>query len=123
MGLRCGPLRANLVFACGLGKFKLIFELELIHASRSSLSRLPSGTHKPNAQKPSTYISPKVALSRKNTWRGLTYPLASHNPQLGSAHGGVHGGASGSGIYGHGVSTHGQKRKLTPHEQNKKTRG
>jgi hypothetical protein len=64
-----------------------------------------------------TYFSPKAALSRKNTWRGLNKPLGSPNPLSGSAHGGKHGGASGSGTSSHGVSAHGQKRKLPSHEQ------
>ena len=67
-----------------------------------------------------TYVSSKAALSRKNTWRGLNKPLGSPNPLSGSAHGGTHGGASGSGTSSHGLSTHGKKRKLPPHEQNKK---
>jgi hypothetical protein len=69
-----------------------------------------------------TYVSPKAALSRRNTWRGLNKPLGSPNPLSVSAHGGTHGGASGSGTSIHGtfLSAHGQKRKLPPHEQKKK---
>ena len=40
LGLRSGPLRANLMSAYGLGKFKSLSELQ-VHASRSTLSRLP----------------------------------------------------------------------------------
>ena len=58
----------------------------------------------------------KGALSRKITWRGLNNPLGSPYPLFASAH----GGASGSGTSSHGLSAHGQKRKLPPHEQNKK---
>jgi hypothetical protein len=113
IGLRSGPLRADLMSAYGLGKFKSLSELQL-HASRSTLSRLPTGTQKPETQKPMTYS--KGALSRKSTWRGLNKPLGSPNPLSHSAH----GGASGSGTSSHGLSAHGQKRKLPPHEQKKK---
>ncbi len=107
------------MYAYGLGKFKTLSELQL-HASRSSLSRFPSGTQKHDAQKHTTYVSSKAALSRKNTWRGLTKFFGSPNPLSGSAHGGTNGGALGSGTLSHGLSTHGQKRKLPPHEQKKK---
>ena len=104
--------------AYGMGKFKSLSELEL-HASRSSLSRLPSRTQKHDAQKHMTYVSPKAALSRKNTWIGMHKPLGSPNPLSVSAHGGTHDGASGDGTSSHGLSAHGQKRKLPPHEQKK----
>ena len=57
LGLRSGPLRVDMIFAYELGKFKSLYELHL-HASRSSLSRLPSGTHKPDVRKPSTHVHP-----------------------------------------------------------------
>jgi len=107
------------MFAYGLGKLKSLSELQL-HASRSSLSRLPSGTQKHDAHNHMTYVSPKATLSRKIKWRGLNKPLGSPNPLSVGTHGGTHGGASVSGISIHGLSTHGQKRKLPPHEQNKK---
>ncbi len=53
LGLRSGPLRADLMFAYGLGKFRSLSELQL-HASRSTLSRLPTGTQKPETRKPMT---------------------------------------------------------------------
>ena len=59
----------------------------------------------------------KGALSRKNTWRGLNKPLGSPNLLSASAR----GGASGSSTSSHGLSSHGQKRKLPPHEQKKKS--
>jgi len=109
------------MFAYGLGKFKSLFELKS-HASRSSLSRLPSGTKKPEVQKPMTYS--KGALFRKNTWRELNKPLGNPNPLSvsthGCAHGGAHGAASGNGTSSHGLSAHGQKRKLPLHEKKKK---
>ena len=114
LGLRSGPLRADLMSAYGLGKFKSLSELQL-HASRSTLSRLPAVTQKPEAQK-STTFHPRDAASRKSIWRGLNKPLGSPNPLSLSAS----GGASGSGTSGHGLSSHGQKRKLPPYEQKKK---
>jgi hypothetical protein len=73
LGLRSGPLRADMMFAYGLEKFNSLSELKL-NTSRSSLSRLPSGTQKLDAEKPSTYVSPKAALYRKSTWRGRDKP-------------------------------------------------
>jgi hypothetical protein len=102
LGLRSGPLRANLMCAYVLGKFKSLTKLQL-HASRSTLSRLPTGSQKPEVQKPMAYS--KGALSRKRTWRGLNKPLGSPNPLSASAH----GGASGSSTPSHGLSVHGQK--------------
>jgi hypothetical protein len=58
-------------------------------------------------------------LSTKSTWRGLNKTLRSPNPSSSSAHANAHGGASGSGTLSHGVSAHGQKRKIPPHEQKK----
>ena len=86
LGLRSGPLQPDMMFALGLGKFKSLYELQL-HASRSTLSRLPTETQKPETQKPVTYS--KGALLRKNTWRGLNKPLGSPNPLYASAHGGA----------------------------------
>ena len=68
LGLRSGPLRADLMSAYGLGKFKSLSELQL-HASRSTLSRLPTGTQKPETQKPMAYS--KGALSRKKYIEGI----------------------------------------------------
>jgi len=82
--------------AYGLGKFKSLSELQL-HASRITLSRLPTGTQKPEVQKPMTYS--KGALSRKSTWRGLHKTLGSPNPLYASAH----GVASRSGTSNHGL--------------------
>jgi len=65
-------------------------------------------------------VHSKASLSRKSTRMGLKKSLGSPNPAFGSAHGGTHGGASGSGTSSHGLSAHGQKRKLSPHEQKKK---
>jgi len=45
LGLRSGPLRTDLMSDDGLGKLKSLSELQL-HASRSTLSRLPSGPQK-----------------------------------------------------------------------------
>jgi len=115
-GLRNGPLRADLMSAYGLGKLKSLSELQL-HASRSTLSIPPTGTQKPEAQKPMTYS--KGALSKKSTWRGLHKSLGSPNLLSASAH----GGASGSGTSSHGLLAHGQKRKLPLHEQKKNTHG
>ena len=56
------------------------------------------------------------ACLEKSTWRGLNKPLGSPNPLSASAH----GGASRSGTSSHGLSAHGQKRKLPPHQQKKK---
>jgi hypothetical protein len=53
LGLRSGPLRADLMSAYGLRKFISLFELQL-HASRSCLSKFPSGTQKTDVQKPMT---------------------------------------------------------------------
>jgi len=94
--MRSGPLRADLMFAYGQGKFKLLSELQL-HASRSTLSRLPTGTKKPETQKPTTYS--RAAFSRKSTRRGLNRPLGSSSPLSASAH----GGASRSGTSSHGL--------------------
>ncbi len=41
MGLRFGPLRADLILAYSLGKFNSLAELQL-HAARSNLCRLPT---------------------------------------------------------------------------------
>jgi hypothetical protein len=68
LGLRSGPLRADLMFAYGLRKFKSLCELPL-HASRSILSRFPTGTQKSETQKPITYS--KGALSRKKYIEGI----------------------------------------------------
>jgi hypothetical protein len=43
MGLRCGPLRADLMSAYSLGQFNSLFDLQL-HAARSNLCRLPATT-------------------------------------------------------------------------------
>ena len=118
LGLRSGSLRADLMSAYGLGKFKSLSELQL-HASRSTLSRLPTINQKPEAQK-STTFHPRGVASRKSTWRGLNKPLGSPNPSSLGACGGASGGASGSAGSGYGLSSHGQKRKLPPHEQKKK---
>jgi len=56
--LRSGSLQLDLMFAYGLKKFKSLSELQL-HAYRGNLSKLSLGTQKPDAQKPSTYMSPK----------------------------------------------------------------
>ena len=113
MGLRSGPLRADLMSTYRLRKLKSPSEFQL-HASRSTLSRLPTGTQKSETQKSMTYF--KDALSRERTWRGLNKPLGSPSPLSASAH----GGASGDGTSSHGLSAHGQKRKLPPHKQKKK---
>jgi hypothetical protein len=118
LGLRSGPLRADLMSAYGLGKFKSLSELQL-HASRSTLSRLPTVTQKAEAHK-STTFHPRGAAPRKGTWRGPNKPLGSPNPLSLGASAGASGGASGSGTSGHSLSQHGQKRKLPPHEQKKK---
>jgi hypothetical protein len=112
MGLPSGPLRAVLMSDYGLGKFKSPSELQL-HAFRSSLSRLFSGTQKLDVQKSSTHVSPKAALSQQSTWRGLTKPLGGPHPSSSSAPGSAHDGASGSGTSGHGVSTRGRKKEIT----------
>ena len=46
LGLRSGPLRADLISAYELGKFKSLSELQL-HAPRSTLSRFSTGSQKP----------------------------------------------------------------------------
>jgi hypothetical protein len=49
MGLRFGPLRADLMSACSLGKFNSLPDLQL-HAARSNLCRLPA-TSRVDAQR------------------------------------------------------------------------
>jgi hypothetical protein len=51
--------------AYGLGKFQSLSEVRL-HASRSRAFRLPSVRRKHDVQKPTTYVSPKDAPSRKS---------------------------------------------------------
>ncbi len=49
MGLRFGPLRADLMSAYSLGKFNFLSDLQL-HAARSILCRLPT-TSRVDAQR------------------------------------------------------------------------
>jgi len=118
MGLRYGPLRADLMSAYSLGKFSSLSDLQL-HAARSNLCRLPS-TSRGDSQRQLQPVGPKTFGSSKGSWkRQNNHPEGGHNhrydkpnkPSL---------GASGSEGHGHGNSSLGHKRKLPPNEQKKK---
>jgi hypothetical protein len=116
MGLRFGPLRADLMSAYSLGKFNCLFDLQL-HDARSNLFRLPA-TSQVDAQRQLPSTGSKPSGSGKGSWRKQKYSKGgrferydkSNKPFV---------GASGSGDHGHGNSSLGHNRKLPPHEQKK----
>jgi hypothetical protein len=117
MGLRSGPLRADLMSAYSLGKFNSLSDLQL-HAARSNLCRLPN-TSRVDSQRKLSPQGSKPSGSGKSSWKKQKYLEGgrlerfdkSHNPSV---------GASGNEGHGYGNSSQGQKRKLPPHEQKKK---
>ncbi len=117
MGLRSGPLRADLMSAYSLGKFNSLSDLQL-HAARSNLCRLPA-TSRVDVQRQLPSTGSKPSSSGKSSWKKQKYSEGgrfdkSNKPFV---------GASSSEGHGHGNSSLGHKRKLPPHEQIKRILG
>ena len=114
MGLRSGPLRADLMSAYSLGKFIYLSDLQP-HVARSNLCRLPA-TSRVDAQRQLPSAGSKPSSSGKSSWKKQKYSVdgrfdKSNKPSV------VVFGSEG---HGHGNSSLGHKRKLPPHEQKKK---
>ncbi len=117
MGIRCGPLRADLMSAYSLEQINSLFDLQL-HAARSNLCRLPA-TSRVDVQRQLHSTGSKPSGSGKGSWKKQKYLEGgrskcydkSNKPSV---------GAYGSEGHGHGNSSIGHKRKLPPHEQKKK---
>jgi hypothetical protein len=116
MGLHSSPLRTDLMSAYSLGKFNSLSDLQL-HAARSNLCRLPA-TSRVDAQRQLPPPGSKPYGSGKSIWKKQKYSEGGRSERFDKKKRSV--GASGSEGYGHGNSSHGQKRKLPPHEQKKK---
>jgi hypothetical protein len=67
MGLRSGPLRADLMSAYSLGKFNSLSDLQL-HAARSNLCRLPN-ISRLDVQRRSPPSGSKPSGSGKSSWK------------------------------------------------------
>jgi hypothetical protein len=117
MGLRSGPLRADLMSAYSLGKFNSLSDLQL-HAARSNLCRLPN-TSRVDSQRKLSPQGSKPSGSGKSSWKKQKYLEGGRFERLDKPNK-PSVGASGNEGYGHGNSSQGQKRKLPPHEQKKK---
>ena len=117
MGLRSGPLRADLMSAYSLDKFKPLSELQL-HVARSNFCRLPT-TSRVESQRQLQSAGPKTSSSSKSSWKrqkhsegGRPHHFDKYNiPSI---------GAYGNEGHGYGNSSLGLKRKLPPHEQKEK---
>ncbi len=114
MGLRSGPLRADLMSAYSLGKFNSLSDLQM-YAARSTLCRLPA-TSRVDAHRQLPSAGSKPSGSGKSSWKKEKYTEGgrfdkSNKPSI---------GASGSEGHGHGNSSLGHKRKLPPRDQKKK---
>jgi hypothetical protein len=117
MGLRFGPLRADLMSAYSLGKFNTLSELQS-HDARSNSYRLPT-TPRMDAHRQLQSAGPKTSGSSKGSWKrqkrsegGRPHHLdKSNRPSVGASSGSF-GGAVGSEGHEHGNSSLEQKREL-----------
>jgi hypothetical protein len=73
MGLQSGRLRDDLMSNYVIGKLTSLFNLQ-IHASRSSLCRLPSGAKKQPSQPSLQMARPRIPQARKSSWKGPNKP-------------------------------------------------
>ena len=118
MGLRSRTLRADLMSAYSLGKFNYLSHL-LLHAARSNVCRLPT-TSRVDSHRQLQSTVPKASGFSKGGWKKQNKSSEGGRPQHFDKPNRPFVGASRSEGYGHGYSSLGQKRKLPPHEQNKK---
>ena len=68
MGLRSGPLRANLMSSYSLGKLNCLSELQL-HAARSNLCRLPATSRGDTELQVQQPTGPKAFGFGKSSWK------------------------------------------------------
>ena len=118
MGLRFGPLRANLMSAYSLEKFSYLSKLHL-HVARSNLCWLPT-TSRVDSQRQLQSTGPKISGSSKSNWERQNTHLEGGRSQSFHKSNRLFGGAYVSEGHGHGNSSLGQKRNMPPHEQKKK---
>jgi len=111
-------LQGHIMSAYSLGKFNSLSEIQLLVA-RSNLCRLPT-TSRVDSRRQLQPTGPKAPGSSKDNWKRRNKHSEGGRPQQFDKPNRPFVGASRSEGYGHGYSSLGQKRKLPPHEQNKK---
>ena len=117
MGLRSGPLRADLMLAYSLGKFNSLAELQM-HVARSNLCRLLA-TSRVDAQRQLPLTGSKPFGSGKGSWKKQKYLEGGRSERFDKSNK-PSVGAFGSEGHGHDNSLLGHKRKLPSHQQKKK---
>ncbi len=113
MGLRFGPLRADLMSAYSLGNFNFLSDLQL-HAARINLCSLPI-TSRVDSQRQLPPPGSKPSGSGRSSWKKQKYSQGGRPARFDKSNT-PFVGASGSEGYGHDNSSQGQKRKMPPHE-------
>ena len=114
MGLRHGPLRANLMSAYSLDKFNCLSKLQL-HVARSNLCRLPA-TSRVDAQRQLEPTGPKIPSSCKGIWKRQNKQSEGGRSQSFDKSSRLFGGLFDSEGHGYCNSSLGQNRKLPLHE-------